>query len=514
MRRLLPATTLAIGLLTLLPAPPATASTPDAPPSLSASLLTAPASTAGDPPPQAGPLLSPTVSTADDPPTLAVPSDLRATEVSFTGAGGLAMHGTVLSPVGAKTALPGMVLVHGAGATLRTKLMGEAIAFAHQGLSVLVYDKRTLGYSLFHRSYSQLADDAIGGIAALRAQPGVDPAKVGIWGLSEGGWVAPMAAARSKDIAFLVTVGANAMQPLRQQTWAVAAGLRKAGVSGSLIDHAELNLYRTIADGGMFPEPYYDARPTIAAVRQPVLGIWGVDDLLTPPVENPPMFAKALQQGGNEHYTFRYFAGADHAAHRTPDRGVTRLPELIPGYADLVGSWVKDVTSGKYPTVRVSGPPPVQVSPSVPVDPPAWWASAWAQLAALVLFAAGFIGYPLTALVRRLRGRGRAPVSRAARLLSATGLTAVLGSFCYMFYLVMTGGKLAAPGPVLAGRPLIWLALQAVAVVAVLATARTALSWHRTPSPVPPTERTRFTLLLTAGTLFIPWSLYWGLLLP
>ena len=38
-------------------------------------------------------------------------------------------------------------------------------------------------------------------------------------------------------------------------------------------------------------------------------------------------------------------------------------------------------------------------------------------------------------------------MTRAARLLSAGGFGAVLGSFSYLFYLVMTGGKLAAPGP-------------------------------------------------------------------
>ncbi len=460
-------------------------------------------------------LATPAAAVAATEPPPAVPPDLKATEVSFRGEGGLTLHGTVLSPASAKTARPGIVLVHGAGtATPRTKLLNEAVGFARQGLAVLIYDKRSEGYSLFQRSYSQLADDALGGVAALRSQPGVDPAKVGIWGLSEGGWVAPIAASRSKDIAFVVLVGANSLRPLRQQTWAVAAGLRKAGVSGPLVDRTELNLYRTLADGGMFPEPYYDPEPTIAAVHQPLLGIWGVHDLLTPPRESPPGFAKALEKGGNRHYTFRFFPDADHAAHLTPDGGVTRLPELAPGYAELVGSWVRDVTAGRPPVAQTSGPAPVQESLTVPVDPPARWESAPVQLAALVLLVVAFAAYPLIALVRRLRGGSRAPVSRAARLLSAGGLATVLGSFSYLFYLVMTGGKLAAPGPVLAGRPLIWLALQALAVASVVATVLTALAWRRDRGSVARGERVRLGLLLTGGLVFIPWALYWGLLLP
>ncbi|MFF5206455.1 alpha/beta hydrolase family protein [Streptosporangium sp. NPDC000396] len=448
-------------------------------------------------------------------PAPAVPSDLKAAEVSFRGSGGLAMHGTVLSPAEGRSARPGIVLVHGAGTgTPRTKLMGEAVEFARRGLSVLIYDKRSEGYSLFHRSYSQLADDALGAVAALRSQPGVDPAKVGIWGLSEGGWVAPIAASRSADIAFVVLVGANGLPPLRQQTWTVAAGLRKAGVSGSLVDRAEPVMYQMIADGGMFPEPYYDPEPTIAAVRQPVLGIWGTHDLLTPPKESPPIFARALEKGGNRHYAFHFFPGADHAAHQSPDGGVTRLPELAPGYADLVGSWVGEVTAGRPPTARTSGPAPVQVTPSRPMDPPAWWGSGAIQLVALALFVVAFGAYPVVALARRLRGRSQAPATRAARLLSAGGLTVVLGSFSYLFYLLTTGGKLAAPGPVLAGRPLIWLALQALAVASVIATILTALAWRRSRGSVTRGERVRLGLLLAGGTVLVPWALHWGLLLP
>ncbi|SEG99427.1 hypothetical protein SAMN05444920_11334 [Nonomuraea solani] len=442
-----------------------------------------------------------------------VPDDLTVSEVSFQGGRNLTLHGSVISPAApAKSPRAGVVLVHGAGTgTPREKLMPEAVAFARQGLSVLVFDKRSTDYSLFYRSYALLADDALGAVETLRKQPGVDPGKVGLWGLSEGGWVAPLAASRSKDVSFVIVVGANALRPLRQQAWAVAAGLRKAGVGGSLVDRAEPNLYRVIADGGMFPEPYYDSEAVLARVRQPVLGLWGVHDLLTPPRETPPLFAAALERGGNRRYTFRFFAGADHAAHLTPDGGVTRLPELAPGYAELVGSWVGQATTGRAPEARISGPAPEQADDSVGVPPTAWWESAGVQLAALVLFLVAFCGYPVVALARRIRGRSLAPSSRAARLVSAGGLASVLGGFGYLFYVVMTGGKLSAPGPLVADRPLVWLVLQALAVATVVATVLAGLRWRR---PAPRGERVRLGLLLAGGVAFVPWALYWGLLVP
>ena len=136
------------------------------------------------------------------------------------------------------------------------------------------------------------------------------------------------------------------------------------------------------------------------------------------------------------------------------------------------------------------------------------------QLAALVLFVIAFAAYPVVALVRRLRrplggpgDQGRAAAQRrrprgGARLVS------------YLFYLVMTGGKLAAPGPVVAERPLIWLALQVLAWASVIATVLIALAWRRAGDSVPRGERVRLGLLLAGGVAFVPWALYWGLLLP
>ncbi|MEW9552948.1 alpha/beta hydrolase family protein [Nonomuraea sp. NPDC050783] len=497
MKRILAATAAALALLAPLAGPAAAAAPATAPPV-----------------PAVVPVAVSFATPAAAPPAL--PGDLTSAEVSFRGGGNLLLHGSVISPAGAAAGRAGVVLVHGAGTgTPREKLLGEAVAFARQGLSVLVYDKRSVGYSMFERSYAQLADDALAAVETLRRRPGVDPAKVGVWGLSEGGWVAPLAASRSAHVSFVVLVGANALYPLRQQAWAVAAGLRKAGVRGSLVDRAEPTLYRVIADGGLFPEPYHDPLPVLARVRQPVLGIWGVHDLLTPPRETPPILAAALEKGGNRRYTFRFFAGADHAAHLTPDGGVTRLPELAPGYAELVGTWVGRATSGHAPVAETSGPAPAQADDSVDVPPTAWWESAGAQLAALVLLLVAFGTYPVVALVRRIRRAGAGPVPvRAARLVSAGGLVALLGGFSYLFYVIMTGGKLAAPGPLLAGRPVAWLALQAVAVVTVAATvvaAATAGRWRRGAARG---ERARLGLLLAGGTVFAPWALYWGLLLP
>jgi pimeloyl-ACP methyl ester carboxylesterase len=214
----------------------------------------------------------------------------------------------------------------------REHLLTEATAFARRGIAVLIYDKRSVGYTMFRRSYSELADDVLGAVRTLRTQPGVDPGKVGVWGLSEGGWVAPQAASRSGEVAFVIVAGGNAMTPIRQQSWNEISALRRAGVSGSLLSHAKVNFTRLGADAGLFAEAHYDAQAVLGRVRQPVLGVWGSRDLLTPPGDNPPLFAQALRRGGNNHFTF--------ARPRTGTRGqAAHALGLLLGPAPTVTEW-------------------------------------------------------------------------------------------------------------------------------------------------------------------------------
>ena len=101
-------------------------------------------------------------------------------DVSFEN-DGLTLHGTVLVPstpdarrrrnvAFAETHHPAVVIVGGSGVGCVPSYLAEARAFAASGVVTLIYDKRTVGYSLTERSYEQLGEDAI---AALRlCKPG------------------------------------------------------------------------------------------------------------------------------------------------------------------------------------------------------------------------------------------------------------------------------------------------------------------------------------------------------
>jgi pimeloyl-ACP methyl ester carboxylesterase len=465
-----------------------------------AAALPVPSAAAGEPPPRAA------VRTVAAPPS--ANSEIREMELAVPTDDGLLLPATLHVPVDAPPGLPGMVLVHGAGPGPRDKYRAEAEAFARAGIATLTYDKRSVGYSLVTRSYSRLAEDALAAADLLRSRPEVAPDGVGIWGFSEGGWVAPLAAARAPETAFLVVVGANGVAPLRQQTWADAAKFDSAGVRGSLVDAASRTSYRLAAGMGMFPEPYFDPRPALHALTLPVLGVWGAKDRLTPPVESVTAYRDGLDGAGNRRYALHVVDDAEHSLRRTTD-GFDKGAEFAPGYVDLVVSWVRAAVSGAAPPARVVGAGE-QPRATADVPPLAWYESVWVHAGALVLLLVGFAAPAVAAAGRRLRGRAGAPLPWSARLLAGAGLGAVLGTLGYLGWLMATRGRTVEPGPMLAGRPLPWLGLQALAVVAVAAGVALALRRRRTGA----TAGSGTGLLLTAGVVFVPWALYWGLLVP
>jgi uncharacterized protein len=441
------------------------------------------------------------------PPTTPAPAGIVRAELTVPTGDGLALPATLHVPAVARPGLPGMVLVHGSGPHGREDLDAEAAAFARAGIVTLTYDKRTVGYSLTQRSYSQLADDAIAAAAVLRRRAEVDPAKVGLWGLSEGGWVAPLAAARDPRTSFLVVVGANGIAPLRQQTWADASRMEYSGVRGSLVDASSRTLYRLAAGLGLFPEAHYDPGPPLRALTLPVLGIWGALDRATPPVESVAAYREFLDEAGNGHYTLRTFGGAEHAL-RTSATGYERGGDFAPGYVDLVGSWVADVATGRTPPTSVAGTGE-QLRTSVEVSPLAWYESVGVQAGALAVMLAGFGGLGLTAAWRRVRGRSGRPAPWSARVLAGAGLVAVPGCVLYLGSVMTMRGGAFEPGPMIAARPLAWLALQALAVVAAGAAVALGVRMWRCRSDV-----RRHASLLAAGAVFVPWAVYWGLLVP
>ncbi len=159
--------------------------------------------------------------------------DIRERELSWTS-GDAILKGTLLMPANARGPVAAVVLTHMAGNSTRDGYHEFANYFVSRGMAALIYDRRGSGKSTGTEASAgmhQLADDAIAAVHLLMTQPGIDPARIGTWGHSQGGWLAPMAAARSPDVHFVIAQSARAVTAAEQEVFRVEHMARAAGMS-------------------------------------------------------------------------------------------------------------------------------------------------------------------------------------------------------------------------------------------------------------------------------------------
>ena len=125
-----------------------------------------------------------------------------------------------------------------------------------------MYDKRGVGYSTGEfpddliSSFNDLANDAIAGKLFLEERSDIDSARIGFWGYSQGGWLAPLAATRSSGTAFVVCVGGPGVDAESQMQYAIpnmmhADGFTEEEIRVTLKDRTYLqNLLHEIAVSG------------------------------------------------------------------------------------------------------------------------------------------------------------------------------------------------------------------------------------------------------------------------
>ena len=169
-----------------------------------------------------------------DPWHVAATSPALSGEIQFNN-GAAHLRGTVYFPKSGNH-LAAVVVLHHAGLPTR-----DANLYRHLceglpaiGIAVLVYDRRGSGQSsgdLGKADYETLADDAVAGQHALAKLPQIDPNKIGFWGLSQGGWLAVLAAGRSKDAAFAISVSAPLVTADEQMQFATRNLLTVRGYS-------------------------------------------------------------------------------------------------------------------------------------------------------------------------------------------------------------------------------------------------------------------------------------------
>jgi pimeloyl-ACP methyl ester carboxylesterase len=239
--------------------------------------------------------------------------DLPVEDVEFVSHG-VTLSGSIVFPAAGKIHAA-VVFVHGSGRQTRSLKWAER--FAAEGIAALVYDKRGVGKSggeyegtqnVSERNLALLADDAVAGVRRLSAHSALKGAPVGLAGISQAGWIAPLAAERSDLAKFLIL-------------W-----------SGPVCKVSEEDIFSkhtADADGRTAPtyvealrarkEPYVwpdfmgkDTDPSESLARLSIPGLWIFSDNdRSIPVDLSLERLKALRTGGHQ-YDYALFSGLGH----------------------------------------------------------------------------------------------------------------------------------------------------------------------------------------------------------
>jgi uncharacterized protein len=286
------------------------------------------------------------------------PYPYREEEVTYDNKGqNVTLAATLTIPQG-KGPFPAVLLITGSGPQDRDEsLLGHkpflvlSDYLTRHGIAVLRADDRGVGKStgVFGKATTaDFATDAEAGIAYLKTRTEVDPHKIGLIGHSEGGVIAPMIAARNKEVAFIVMMAGTGVpgdQILVAQGEAIeaASGKNPADVAKDAAkEKSLLTLIETEKDeaalekalrekmAGEVPEaqiglqitqvtsPWfryfltYDPATALRKVTCPVLAINGEKDTQVPPKLNLPSIRKALEEAGNKHFEVEELSGLNH----------------------------------------------------------------------------------------------------------------------------------------------------------------------------------------------------------
>lgn len=318
------------------------------------------------------------------------PYPYREEDVSYANPTGDKLAATLAIPEG-KGPFPAVVLVQGSGKHERDEDLLQHKPFlvlsdylTRRGIAVLRADKRGVGKSggnFDTATTADFADDAEAGVRFLMSRAEVDGKRIGLIGHSEGGVIAPMVAARDKNVAFIVMLagtGVNGAEIVSEQEKliAIANGEPKEKVEKENAEERQvLEIVRTEKDGaeaekkiraiaaaGNMPKEQVDAQlktllspwfryfvtyepaTSLRRVNCPVLVLNGSLDLQVPPAQNLPVIRKALDEAGNKHVEIDEMPGLNHlfqtAKTGSPAEYVEIEETMSPAVLEKIASWV------------------------------------------------------------------------------------------------------------------------------------------------------------------------------
>jgi uncharacterized protein len=293
-------------------------------------------------------------------------------ELSFES-DGATLRGTLSLPDSSR-AYPAVVVAHGSLGGSRDYFLYRHLAelLSECGVATFRFDRRGEGASggASDASFTQLARDLSRATAAVAAHPCVDSRRVGLWGVSQGGWITVLSATQGSPIAALAIVSGTPVTPAQQMTHAVTEILTSCGYDDVVVKRA-LEVRAAVerfAKGELSAEtvrpllqearrePWFkdawipsleeadwtdmdlDILPFIAKLQVPTLLLFGEDDPWIPVEESVALWRGAAPCSLD--LTIEIVAGVGHEMIAGNRLDIPTAGQPVDAYEEALGSWV------------------------------------------------------------------------------------------------------------------------------------------------------------------------------
>lgn len=155
--------------------------------------------------------------------------DLAETPFFFRS-GGLSLRGLLVAPPGPGP-FPIVIIAQGSEDDSAIDTYYEPYLFAANGIATLVYDKRGTGQSegTYTENFTLLAQDLVAAAAWVRTRKEIDASQIHLAGYSQGGWIAPLAAAQDGHIRSLLINYGPAVPVIDEDRWGYVWSLQQQG---------------------------------------------------------------------------------------------------------------------------------------------------------------------------------------------------------------------------------------------------------------------------------------------
>lgn len=252
--------------------------------------------------------------------------ELSYTEIRFRNTRqNIDLAGMLLLP-DAEGPYTAVIMIHGSGTSARASGWYTTLAsdLLERGIVVLLPDKRgsaKSGGNWRTSSFEDLATDTVAAVDYLKTREDLPIQNIGLVGMSQGGWIAPVAASLSEDIDFIVSFSGATVTPPRQLYYEEVHNLRQMGflpgithaialMSTTYLRHiGQRDFWNGITD--------FDPMPYWQALGVDGLLVFGSDDSNVPAQESAALI-DALQKPGLK---VEIFEGSGHALADPVTRG-------------------------------------------------------------------------------------------------------------------------------------------------------------------------------------------------